>query len=158
MDLSRETPSKNVQDFRGHNWTKPSTQSVGMSFNGGGGGGGRVICTHFYRKGMLEKDLWRTDMEFTFQNLSHKTVRGYQHWAIPYVRLMRKSPFAERIMYPLAKWRAEELAYQMGKVPKGNVKGKLVRLIGEPICFVIGNFVGEQNWQSLWSTGEADAK
>jgi hypothetical protein len=36
---------------------------------------------------------------------------------------------------------------------KGNRKGKVVRF-GEGVCFLIGLFVGEQDWQQLW-TGEA---
>lgn len=125
---------------------------------GDGGGSSRVICTHFYRKGMMERDLWRADLEFTFQNLSARTVRGYQAWAIPYVRLMRKSPLAERIMYPLAYHRAKELSYQLGKTAKGSLRGKLVRLIGEPICFAIGLLVGEQDWESLWTQDRIQSK
>lgn len=119
-----------------------------------GGGGGRVICTHFVRKGMLSVDAWRTDMEYTQTHLSSQTVRGYQYWAIPYVRLMRRSKLAEQIMLPLATWRAEELAFKQGKSSKPNYKGKLVRLIGEPISWFIGVFVGEQDWQVLWDSPE----
>jgi hypothetical protein len=117
----------------------------------GGGPGGRVICTHFYRKGEMDRDMWRADLEFTFKNLSPTTVRGYQYWAIPYVRLMRKSKLAEDIIRPLAFARAKELAYKMGKSPKGSVLGKVVRLVCEPLCFAVGLFVGEQNWQALWT-------
>lgn len=119
--------------------------------SGGGGGGGRVICTHFYRKGEMDRDMWRADLEFTFKRLSPITVRGYQYWAIPYVKLMRKSKLAEDIIRPLAFARARELTYQMGRSPKGSVFGKVVRLVCEPICFAVGLFVGEQNWQALWT-------
>ncbi|WP_407048088.1 beta strand repeat-containing protein [Methyloraptor flagellatus] len=117
---------------------------------------GRVICTHFYRKGMLDRDTWRADLEFTYARLSPITVRGYQAWAIPYVRLMRRSPLAERLMYPLMRWRAEELAYQMGRRPKGSLAGKIVRTTLEPVCWMIGLFVGEQDWRSLWRGTELD--
>jgi len=128
----------------------PSDGGAPPSGGGGGGGGSRVICTHFYRKGEMSREMWRADLEFTFRHLSKTTVRGYQYWAIPYVKLMRKSKLAENIMRPLAMHRAQELAYQMGRTPKGSLFGKVVRLIGEPICFTVGLFVGEQNWQSLW--------
>ena len=118
---------------------------------GGGGGGSRVICTHFYRKGEMDRDMWRADLEFTFKHLSPTTVRGYQYWAIPYVKLMRKSKLAEDIIRPLAFARAKELTYQMGRSPKGSIFGKVVRLVCEPICFAVGLFVGEQNWQALWT-------
>jgi hypothetical protein len=95
--------------------------------------------------------MWRADLEFTFKRLSPTTIRGYQYWAIPYVKLMRKSKLAEDIIRPLAFARARELTYQMGKSPKGSVFGKAVRLVCEPLCFAVGLFVGEQNWQALWT-------
>lgn len=110
----------------------------------------RVICTHFYRKGMLPQKVWRADMDFTAKYLSETTVRGYHFWAIPYVKLMRKSPLAESIMYSVAKWRAEELAYQMGTLPGSNFKGKLVRLVVEPICWLIGCVVTQKDWCTLY--------
>lgn len=127
-----------------------SNTSVGGG-DGAGGDGGRVICTHFYKKGELNRETWRADMQFTFTRLSPCTIRGYQYWAIPYVKLMRKSKLAENIIRPLAFARAKELSYQMGVSPTGSVFGKAVRLVFEPICFAIGCFVGEQNWQSLWT-------
>lgn len=146
------------------NGTAPATVTTGQTYASGSGtvtvtsgststsssGTTRVICTHFMRRGMLDKDLWKADLEFTFNNLSAQTVRGYQYWAIPYVRLMRKSKTAEKIMLPFAKARAEELAYQLGKREKGNWFGKLVRL-AEPVCYLIGAFVLEQDWESLWN-------
>jgi hypothetical protein len=131
--------------------------SIGIGLLGGfgaatsGATSGRVICTHFFRKGMIDRDIWRADLEFTATHLSAQTVRGYQCWAIPYVRLMRRSPLAEKIMYPLAVWRAEELAYKMGKRKQGNWKGKIVRFVGESLCHAVGLFVGEQDWQQLWN-------
>ena len=149
----------------GSNGTAPATVSTGQTYSSGSGtvsvsqassgssssSSSRVICTHFFKKGMMDRDLWRADLEFTFKNLSSQTVRGYQFWAIPYVRLMRKSPLAEKIMLPLAKARAEELAYKIGKREKGNWFGKIVRLIGEPMAYIIGAFVPEQDWESLWT-------
>ena len=131
--------------------TGKDTGADSVSGGGGGGGGPRVICTHFYRKGEMDRDMWRADLEFTFKHLSPTTVRGYQYWAIPYVKLMRNSKLAEDIIRPLAFARAKELSYQMGKSPKGSVFGKAVRLVCEPLCFAVGLFVGEQNWQSLWT-------
>lgn len=111
----------------------------------------RVICTYFYGKGLIEKDLWRADLEFTRDHLSGQMVRGYHFWAIPYVRLMRRSKIAENIMLPIARSRAVELAYQMGVQDKGSVLGKIVRLTLEPLSFVIGAFVSEQDYEALWN-------
>ena len=104
------------------------------------------------RQGLLDPAIWRADLAFTYKHLSPTTVRGYHLWAIPYVRLMRKSPLAQKLMRPLATWRAEELAYQMGVLQKSNWKGKVVRWTCEPICFALGIFAKEQNWQGLWDS------
>lgn len=111
----------------------------------------RVICTHFYRKGMLDRAVWRADLEFTELKLSKTTVRGYHYWAIPYVELMRKHAFFEKIMFPIAKYRAIELAYQMNVVEKGSLRGKLIRLVIEPTCFAIGLFCEQKDWKKLWA-------
>lgn len=144
--------SGNTTDARGGYGSYGSDSSSSSSSSGGGSSGGssRVICTHFYQKGEMSRDMWKADLEYTFKHLSPTTVRGYQYWAIPYVKLMRKSKLAEDVMRPVAMYRAKELMYQMGKSDKGSMLGKIFRVVFEPTCFVIGLFVGEQDWQSLW--------
>lgn len=110
---------------------------------------GRVICTELMRQKLMPVDLWRLDMEFT-KNLSQTTVRGYHFWAIPYVRLMRKSKLATNFMKPLAQWRAEEIAYQMGKRERGNFKGKLFRLFIESVSWILGLFCKAQDYMVLY--------
>ena len=137
----------------GANMASTNPACCGSRDTGNGGtnnGSSRVICTYFYSKKMLSRTVWRADMDFTRKYLSDTTVRGYHFWAIPYVKLMRRSLLAEKLMLPIAKCRAEELAYQMGVMSKPNVKGKLVRLVLEPICFLIGLFCVQRNWQALW--------
>jgi hypothetical protein len=84
------------------------------------------------------------------------SVRGYQFWGIPLVRLMRKWPWVESIVYPLALARAEEIAYQMGRRDKPNYLGKVVRRALEPLNFVLGIFVPKQDWKKLH--GDMDPK
>jgi len=126
-----------------------------MGAAAGGKSRDRVICTHFMQKGLMDPALWRADIAFTRQHLPAAMVRGYHLWAIPYVRLMRRSPWAEKLMLPLALWRAEEIAFRMGLREKGNWKGKLLRWTGEPVCWLIGKLTPEQDWQSLWDKDTA---
>jgi len=44
----------------------------------------------------------------------------------------------------IARHRARELAYQMGKAERGDIGGKIVRLTLEPLCWVIGWFAKSQ--------------
>ncbi len=62
---------------------------------------------------------------------------------------MRKYPSTETFFWFLAKNRAEEIGYQMGLRERPNYKGKVIRMIMEPLCFVIGIFAPEQNWQKV---------
>lgn len=112
-------------------------------------GGSRVICTHFLETGKLSRELWALDIRHTQMHISPLTVCGYHFWAIPYVRLMRRSKLAEQLMFPLTKWRAEELAYQAGVRSEPCVLGKIVRLFGEPACWLLGCFVSQRDWRTL---------
>jgi hypothetical protein len=89
------------------------------------------------------------DLEFSALNLFPCTIRGYQFWAIPLVELMRKYPWTEMFVYPWARARAEEVAYQLGQRAKPNYFGKFTRLLIEPVSFVLGIFVPEQKWQKI---------
>lgn len=126
------------------------SEAAKNSGGGNSGGSSRVICTYFYRKGMLDAEVWRADLQYTQNHLSETTVRGYHYWAIPYVELMRKNPLAEKLMFPIAKYRAIELAHQMGIVKKGSLRGKAIRLLIEPACFLIGCVCKQKDWQELW--------
>lgn len=121
--------------------------------DGGGGGSSRVICTHMMRIGRMDRDLWRADLEFTADHSSSTTVRGYHFWAIPYVRLMRRDDWIGRIavqvMEPIARHRAQELAYRIGKRKRPNYRGKVVRLVLEPLSWLIGCVVDQKDWRSL---------
>lgn len=114
----------------------------------------RVICTYFCSKGLIDRDLWRADMEFTRLHCSDQMVRGYHYWAIPYVRLMRRSKIAEAIMLPIAKSRAIEIGYKMGVCEKGSLGGKIARLLIEPACFVLGAFVPQKDYNKLWNESD----
>lgn len=122
-----------------------------------GKGGSRVICTHFLSTGQMERRLWVLDMRFSASRLSPTVERGYHFWAIPYVRLMRKHHWAEVIMRPLAICRAEEIAYQMGEAQSPNYSGKLIRLVGESACWLLGCLVQKQDWRSLYKSSKSTA-
>lgn len=132
--------------------------AIGGAFGGPVGGqigsfigssvGGRVICTELNRMGLMSDDLLALDRAFTI-TLPESVIRGYRWWAVPYVRLMRRDKWAVELALPFAAWRAEEIAHQMGFLKRGNWKGKLVRLVGENLCRVIGWFVGPTDYTVL---------
>jgi hypothetical protein len=111
-----------------------------------------VICTYFYKKGEIDRLQYQANVVWTTSRVSDQTFRGYHFWAVPYVKLMRKSPLAERIMLPILKARTDELLFRLGKREKGSLGGKLARLVLESASWVIGAFVPQADWKQLWET------
>lgn len=113
----------------------------------------RVVCTELLRQNKFDKTLYELDVKFSKKYLSRITIRGYHAWAIPLVLKMRKSKRLTAFIQPFAIARAEEISYQLGYRAKGNLFGKTIRLIGEPLCFAIGLFSEETEWKYLYQAG-----
>jgi len=107
-----------------------------------GSGNSRVICTELVRQGLMAPRLQRLDIAYTLRHLPPATVRGYHAWAAPYVRLMKRSNLATRLVEPLARWRAEEIAFRMKSRSRPHYRGRVVRWLGEPVCWLLGTALG----------------
>ncbi|MBK8200433.1 MAG: hypothetical protein IPK75_18955 [Acidobacteria bacterium] len=129
----------------------------GLGAIGGALGGiakvGRVICSELHAQGLLDAQTLAIDTEYSRQHISHITARGYHAWAVPYVRLMRRSPLATKAALPIARWRAEELAFQVGLRARPCWRGKVVRWVFEPLCWLIGLFVAESEYSQRYVGG-----
>jgi len=115
---------------------------VGRGDGSESAGNTRVICTELVRQGLMAPRLQRLDIAYTLRHLSPVTVRGYHAWAVPYVRLMKRSHLATRLVEPLARWRAEEIAYRMKSRSRPHYRGRVVRWLGEPVCWALGTMLG----------------
>lgn len=91
------------------------------------------------------------EQEHTRRYISDTTRRGYLWWAVPLVKVLQSGqyPVLEEVIYKITMWRVDEVAYQMGQRSCPSYLGKLVRLIGEPLCFMIGLFVQQKDWSVL---------
>ncbi|WP_417790278.1 hypothetical protein [Terasakiella pusilla] len=98
----------------------------------------RVICTELVRQGCMSKVDQLRDLRFTQKYLTTTHIRGYHIWAIPTVRLMRRSNRWSAIWRFIAQHRANEISYQMGDRITPDFMGKVIRLIFEPFCFLVG--------------------
>lgn len=114
-------------------------------------GGGTVICTELNRQKLLS-DFLCAQSSLHAEQMNPCVIRGYRLWAIPYVRLMRKYPLAVWVVKYIATCRSEEIAYGYCGPGEGNFIGKLARLIGEPICWLIGLFVNDPDYFNLYET------
>lgn len=121
----------------------------------GGGGSGRVVCTELVRQKLMPKKLLKYEEFHTLHNFPTYAIRGYHFWAVPYVRLMQKYKWATKLATCFI-WRAEEIAYQIGKRPTGNWKGKILRWVVEPICYAIGPFVKYDKANKRWDRKDSE--
>lgn len=103
--------------------------------------GGRVICTQLVKDGLLKKEDQLLDMEFTFHSLSNIHVRGYLFWARNWVKRMQRSKKITKATLKIVEWRLNEIKYQLGMRDKPDYRGKIVRLVMENFCFIIGVFL-----------------
>lgn len=108
---------------------------------------GRVICTWLRNNGLFSAEDLAIDTNFSVQFLSDNTKIGYWLWACPLVQHMEKhyktniDSLFVKVIRIIAQARANEIAYQVGKRSKGDVLGKMVRIVGEGACFMLGSLV-----------------
>lgn len=108
-----------------------------------GGGSGRVICTDLHRTGELSTRDWVRDTKFTFKTLSKTHVKGYLLWAEPTVKHMQKYPRYRKIWKHIAQHRANDIAWRLNE-GKFDLLGRIYAGIGEPVCWMLGNFVSDK--------------
>ena len=142
VDGLRDSYANYSASLGGYNGSSHQAAGGGGGADGNNGAGGssdnRVICTHFYKKGELDRALWAADTRWTIEHISPHIQRGYQIWGVPYVKLMRKYKFFETIVRPLALHRANEIGYQLGMRDKPDYIGKLGRIVLEGISWFAG--------------------
>jgi len=130
---------------------KQSGASGGSGQNRGSGSGtgkSRVICTELHSTKELSTKDWIRDTQFTFKNLSKTHVKGYLAWAIPTVKHIQKYKLYRKAWKHIAQHRANDIAWRM-KQGKFDLLGRIYAGIGEPLCWVIGNFVSDYNLNKL---------
>jgi hypothetical protein len=123
--------------------TKPGTSGGSDGGGGGGSDSGRVICTDLHRTGELSTRDWIRDTKFTFKTLSIKHVKGYLLWAEPTVRHIQKYPRYRKIWKHIAQHRANDIAWRLNE-GKFDLLGRIYAGIGEPVCWMLGNFVSDK--------------
>jgi len=130
---------------------KQSGASGGSGQNRGSGSGtgkSRVICTELHSTKELSTKDWIRDTQFTFKHLSKTHVKGYLTWAIPTVKYIQKYKLYRKVWKHIAQHRANDIAWRM-KQGKFDLLGRIYAGIGEPLCWVIGNFVSDYNLNKL---------
>lgn len=118
----------------------------------------KIICTKLYELGLMPQDLYEADQRFgeRLRETNPDIYYGYIAWAQIAVDWMngqgpKMMPWMtdEKFSVAAKTWSvnwtydivmpwAKEMAYQIGAKPKGSTTGKVIMLVGNPICKVIG--------------------
>ncbi|MCP4537539.1 MAG: hypothetical protein GY832_10365, partial [Chloroflexi bacterium] len=128
----------------------------------GGSGSSRVICTHLHRLGLLSLEDYQRDLAFTHTHLTQAHIDGYHYWAIHVVRTMRRKDSFGKLTVKLSRYiaqaRANDIAFIVGASKRRDWVGRAFRLVGEPLCYLIGRFVDKQDWQQLYQENSQGVK
>ena len=108
----------------------PDGQAVGS-----GSGGSKVICAELYRQGLLEPHLYEADERFG-RHMPLVVLMGYWLWAMPLVRLMRRSRRFTGVMRCLSRPFVKAIAHDFD--PVLYPIGILYLLVGLPTCAILG--------------------
>lgn len=104
----------------------------------GNAGGGSVICTELLRQGKIPYAIYLHDAAYGEFVLPRQVVKGYQLWARPTAKLMRKSRLLTALLTPIGRAWAYEMAYLRGGYHKSTFVGRFLLKFGVPVCRVIG--------------------
>jgi len=118
--------------------------------NGGASESAKVICTELVRQGHMRESERRACTIYALSRLPTNFLTGYHFWAVPYVRLMRKSTLASRIIIPLVTWRTREVCHRLGLRKKGSLAGKILCALHDPLCCLIAPFVQKTDYSTLY--------
>ena len=93
------------------------------------------------------------DVVYTARKLPTTLVRGYHYWAVPMVPIIRKNKLVCDIFEYLTLKRAEEIAHIVDPItyPKSTFTGRLIKTVGEAICYGIGKFVKQKDYSVLYN-------
>ena len=138
-------PDKGYTRTKAERKANPGRQDANTMSGGSDSAGGntRVICTDLHRTKELSTRDWIRDTKFTFKTLSKTHVKGYLLWAEPTVRHIQKYPRYRKIWKHIAQHRANDIAWRLNE-GKFDLLGRIYAGIGEPVCWMLGNFVSDK--------------
>lgn len=104
---------------------------------------GKVICTELYHQGLMDKAIYEADQAFGKMQDAEVMI-GYHTWALPVVRLMKRSKAATWLAHKIATPWAKHMAWEMGVGDRANFIGFVLMSVGLPVCRIIGRMVGKK--------------
>ncbi|WP_419798286.1 MAG: hypothetical protein ACNI26_00915 [Terasakiella sp.] len=150
----KEIPKENHEGGDGGNTGEgvgSASDTDGSEANGDGGeGGAKVICTEMGTQGLMSSFDQKACLVYAHKYLPPSFMEGYHFWAVPYVRLMRRSKFATALIVPFVHHRTKEVKFRLGLSKKGSWCGKLICAFHDPLCCLLGKIVKPADYRSLY--------
>lgn len=108
------------------------------------GKGGKIICNELYQQGYLPAEIWDADERWGEKRFvtDPKLVVGYQMWARKVVKFMRRNPQWTPTIYFLCKPWTEWMAYDIGVLPKNNLRGQFTQWAGRYFSYWVFDMYG----------------
>jgi len=111
----------------------------------GSPGDGTVLCTAYCNLGYLPDEIWTLDRGYgeKLTRSCPELLDGYRLWASPIARFIQRNGILSKalraMLWPIVRAWAEQMAHEMRpKKHAGNLFGKFIMAIGEPLCLAIG--------------------
>lgn len=123
----------------------------GADGNDSGEGGAKVICTEMGTQGLMSSFDQKACLVFAHKYLPPSFMEGYHFWAVPYVRLMRRSKWATALIVPFVHHRTAEVKFRLGLSKKGSWRGKLICALHDPFCCLLGKIVKPADYRNLYT-------
>ena len=110
------------------------------------------MCVVLYDLNDMPIKIYKYDQRYG-QQVNKRIYKGYALWGKPIAEKMRNKGLLYKIMKPIALRWAEQMAFDMseGKVGKKRYAIKVMKFLGEAICYAIGLFIkpeGDKNGTS----------
>lgn len=155
-ERDQKARDEHSQSWQRHNdwmndFTKPSAPSNSSWGGSTPSSNSKVICSHFVRKGLIDNEARQESTRDITTRLTPTHLRGYHLWAIPTVKLMRKSERWTFVVHELFKLRMQHIRSKTDPTVKRTIRGSLLCFIGENVCLLLGQVeTRSERWKDLY--------
>ena len=109
---------------------------------------GTVICTELYKQNLMSREDHRLSWDFTINNFSQTHINGYWYWAVPMVKLMKKSKLITKFWSHIMSNRTKDIKWRLNK-GKFNLLGRLYSILIENGSYVVGKLIFKKHKEVL---------
>lgn len=96
------------------------------------------LCTVVYERGFISKEVYDADVHYARKHMSRVTREGYDVWAYPLAKRIRKDDLLLRLVAPYVRAWACHMAYLDGALPSTSLFGWTVFNVVRKMCSAVG--------------------